>query len=612
MAYDLQFVDQISSTPTVRLNLNARPWKMRVGTEFGMPELRRAAVQTLLVDGDRYPAAAYGNRTLSLLLRVDGASDDDDAAQLQKLYRELDRPTNTLLYRPGTTAPVFFRTFRCGPDAVTWDPFTKEVRVQVPAEPFALGLRETLPAVTVYNDPAEGTTLNSNPNFETNAAGWSTVGAASFVRSTAQFHEGVASGLLTPNGVAANTELYSESVAVSVGQQVRASAWVRCAVARNVQIFTVWFDSGGGFLSSGSTTTAVSATTWTLLDRTGTAPVGAAFARLGVVMDGTPPAGHTLHIDEARIRQAGGAGGMCFDVTSPKGDVEAPLFLSVRASDVARVPESPLTGRRQSAFAVRRGGTPSAAPVVLQAESMDAGTDTTVQAASGSSGPFLRVTFATATSLQQRASIAPFPSSPSTDARGTYRVFVRCRKSVAGDTMQLQMRYSNAAASVTSDLVAGPADAVWRWVDMGLVQMPLGYDPATDGLSGTPLPVGGMGVTLLAARTSGSGTLDLDVIVFLPADDRMCLVKWPDYNTETAYVVDPVAGQAYGVGSSGEVRSALLELIGLAPQVTPGVANRIWMIRDVGSTWSEGDDVTASVQVTPYYWPRYLHTRGAS
>ena len=157
MGYDLQFVDQISASPSVRLNLNSAPWKMRVGTEFGMPELRRAAVTTLLVDGDRYPAAAYGNRMLRLVLRVDTTSDDLDAAQLQRLYRELDRPTNFLLYRPGTSQPVFFRTFRCGPDSVIWDPFTKEATVQVPAEPFALGLRETLSQVTVYNDPTEGT-----------------------------------------------------------------------------------------------------------------------------------------------------------------------------------------------------------------------------------------------------------------------------------------------------------------------------------------------------------------------------------------------------------------------------------------------------------------------
>lgn len=758
MAYDLQFVDSIAATPGVRLNLNAPGWTVREDTEFGMPELRRSVVSTLLVDGDRYPAAAYGGRVLSLVLRVDAASDDDVAGQLQRLYRELDRPTNILRYRPGTSQPVFFRTFRAGPDSVIWDPFTKEARVQVPAEPFAYGLKETLPAVTVYNDPAEGTNLNANAYFETaqleggfevDLAGWTgvnasvarstaqshagvasalvtpsgsgvvarveadmttalpatpgqsftaeawvrptngtkpaavqitwrdssggfisstvsttaaTAGAWQFLtvtatcpvgaafaqpaagigstptvadtayvdelrlltvspwtavggtiaRSTAQAHEGVASLLLTPDGVTASVEARSETVSATAGQQFRSSAWVRCAAARSVFVGIIWRDSGGTLLTTVGSTVSVSATTWTLID-TGalTAPANAASAQIIVAMGSTPPAGHTLHIDEARLRQAGGVGGMSFDVTSPKGDVEAPLFLSVRASDVSRPPESGNTGRRQSVFAVRRGGTPSAAPVVLQSDSLTAGTDTTVQAASGSSsGTFLRTSFATATSLQQRATlVGQFPSAASTDARGTYRVFLRCRKSVSGDTMQLQMRYDNSAASVTSDLVAGPADTVWRWVDMGLVQMPLGYDPATDGLSGVSLPVGGMGVTLLAARTSGSGTLDLDVVMFVPADDRLSLVKWPDYTTETAYVVDAAAGQAYGVGSSGEVRAALLELIGGTPMVTPGVANRIWMLRDVGSTYSNGDDVTATVQVTPYYWPRYLHMR---
>ena len=308
---------------------------------------------------------------------------------------------------------------------------------------------------------------------------------------------------------------------------------------------------------------------------------------------------------------AGGPGGMSFDVTSPTGDVEAPLFLQVAASDVTAASPGPSGGRRQSLIAVRRGGTPAAAPVVLQAESMTVDPDTSVQAASGSSGTFLRTTFAARLDSVVRASIDPWPASPSVDARGTYRVFLRCRKTVSTDVVQLQMLYSSSSTSVYSDVVTCPADTLWRWVDMGLVQIPLGFDPGADGLSGVPVAVNGLAAWLYVGRPTGTGSFDFDVAMFVPADDRLAMVKWPESasSSETAYVVDPVAGQAYGVGSSGQVRSALTESVGGLPMVSPGVVNRVWFMRDVGLTHYLGDEITASVQVTPYYWPRYLYVR---
>lgn len=459
MTYTLAFVDQISGSASTRLDLTAAPWSTLAGTDFGLPELRRAVVGSLLVDGEHYPAASYGNRVLSLILRVEG-TEDEAAAQFQLLYRELDRAGNILRYQPGTTDPVYFRTHRCGPDAVTWDPFTREVRVKIPADPFALGLRETLSPVAVSNDPA---------------------------------------------------------------------------------------------------------------------------------------------------------GGLVLDVDSPRGDVETPLYLSVDASDVARVPESGGTGRVQTAIAVRRRGTPSAVSIVLQAESMSPTTDTSAVAVAGASGgSVLRTTFTTLATMQERAA-GTFPSgADSVDARGTYRVFLRCKQNTSADVMQIQARFVVGGVYVTSDAVAGPAGGVWRWVDLGLVQLPGGYDPVTDGLSGSPLAVDAMSVYIHAARTSGSGSLDLDALAFMPADDRLCLIKWPEVTTDDAYVVDSTAGEVYAVGASGEVSGSLVELIGGPPMVTPGADARLWIIRDVGQTTNGGDLITSTTDITPYYWPKYLYVRGVT
>lgn len=155
-------------------------------------------------------------------------------------------------------------------------------------------------AYRVSLDTNPGTALNSNPYFETNATNWSPSGGT-FARSTAQFHQGVASGLLTPNGVATTVEVGSEQVVADPGTSYRASAWVRCAAARNVNIGFNFYDAAGTFIGDAIQTVAVPLTTWTLLDLTATPISGTGLIQIKVQMTGTPPAGHLLYIDEARI-----------------------------------------------------------------------------------------------------------------------------------------------------------------------------------------------------------------------------------------------------------------------------------------------------------------------
>src|SRR5690606_18579356 len=93
---------------------------------------------------------------------------------------------------------------------------------------------------------------NSNPFFETTVAGWTTFGCT-LVRSTAQAHEGVASGLVTPDGVTAQVRIESNQVTgAAVGVTWRAVAWVRCAVARNVVLSINWFDAASTYLNTSS------------------------------------------------------------------------------------------------------------------------------------------------------------------------------------------------------------------------------------------------------------------------------------------------------------------------------------------------------------------------
>lgn len=157
MAITLQLVDNIGAAPAVRLDLSAGPWSLLRQPDFSPPPLRRAVASSLLRDGAEIPVSAYDNRVVRLPLRVQAATEDLLAAELEKLNRELDRARNVLKWSSGGTSPVFFRTFRSPDYALELRIVgTGEALIDLPlmAEPFAYGVRVDQAAVTVTNNPA--------------------------------------------------------------------------------------------------------------------------------------------------------------------------------------------------------------------------------------------------------------------------------------------------------------------------------------------------------------------------------------------------------------------------------------------------------------------------
>jgi hypothetical protein len=145
---------------------------------------------------------------------------------------------------------------------------------------------------------------NSNPFFETDVTNWTAFGGTR-TRSTVQQHQGVASLLLTPDGVTATVRAESEQTTGVVPAVVwRAQAWVRCAVATTVTIGINWFNAASTYLSTSSTGTAVSAGTWTLLTLQAAAPATAARASMFVSLGGTPAGTTLLYVDEAMVGPA--------------------------------------------------------------------------------------------------------------------------------------------------------------------------------------------------------------------------------------------------------------------------------------------------------------------
>jgi hypothetical protein len=482
----VQFVDSISATPTVRLDLNALAAQGLIvgadGIDLSPPPLRRAVVSSFLADGSIIPASAYDNRVIKLpiVLSPSVTTVDQAATALQLLARELDRPTNILRVQlNGATSPVFFRTFSA-PDYDWSMPRLLAVygkaELEIPAEPFGYGLKQTLSPVTVNNDPAAGS-----------------------------------------NG--------------------------------------------------------------------------------------------------------------CFwDVTGVMGDVETPAVISYVGNQavVGAVTGQPsgYEKSRQALFAVRRRGTPANFPFVLQAETMTVGTDTTVQttdaAMSGATNNYTRTTFAF-TGLTTRLNKANFLGSASTDLRGIYRVLVRYRKSVAADTITMSLRWGfSGGTGIVNDTVTLPTDANAtniRYADLGLISLPLAPDPQYDGFSGVELLVSGASFFLAvsAGRPAGSGNLDIDHFLLIPADDHLAFVGWPiNFVVPDTAVVDGAVQTVYGLTAGAVTAMAQSSMVGSFPMISPGVTNRIFFVRDAAYTASATDAITNNTSITLSYWPRYLWVRPAT
>lgn len=157
----LQFVENISATPTVLLDLNsgAPIYLARDGWSAPPPRLKRAVLESSARDGSTVPQTAYSDRELVITVGLDTASRDAAATAIQNLARMLDSDGRWLMYKTAT-APVFFRTKRAEIEALAEfngraDGF-REVTLRIPAEPFAYGLPVT-GSTAIANDPTAAT-----------------------------------------------------------------------------------------------------------------------------------------------------------------------------------------------------------------------------------------------------------------------------------------------------------------------------------------------------------------------------------------------------------------------------------------------------------------------
>jgi hypothetical protein len=238
---------------------------------------------------------------------------------------------------------------------------------------------------------------------------------------------------------------------------------------------------------------------------------------------------------------------------------------------------------------------------------------------SGPSNNYTRTTFATTPGMVNRVTYPSFPPVGFTSSafRGTYRVFLRYRKSVAGDVIRVRLLWGGVLipGAVVGQTVTLVQSTDRRYADLGLVSLPAGADPETDGYSGLLWPASGVPLAVQAERASGSGNLDMDVLVFVPADERLCLVSWPDVSGLA--VLDGIREMAYeqswddASAGPGPIGDALgIPTVGLFPAFAAGEDNRVYVMPCVGTTGTQ-DTLTDQTAMYATYWPRYLYARAS-
>jgi hypothetical protein len=299
-----------------------------------------------------------------------------------------------------------------------------------------------------------------------------------------------------------------------------------------------------------------------------------------------------------------------FDVTVD-GDAPTPLLIVATSTGASGAPSGLVS--KWIHIGARRRGSASAYSNLLQAESMTQGTGAVVTAdAAMSNGSKSRIGFATSINTLRLSDTFPADGTPVADARGEYIVYGRMAKTVASDTITVQLGYGASSATVFNDTKTLPAGVAGPyWVELGKVPVPAFSDPVNVGPAGGAQAKVLLGfVGLYAARTSGSGSLDVDCLYFVPADDQTLIVKFP--STDTTYAIDgttPEGGAVYSVNTALDTINSIAappQIVGGGgfPEALPLQQNRFHVIRQVDPTGTV-DAITDTTTFTVYYWPRW-------
>jgi hypothetical protein len=149
----------------------------------------------------------------------------------------------------------------------------------------------SLPVTLSNNDGALTPGYAGSP-YNLGISGWTAQNGAAIALSRYYAQSGPTSMLMAPDGVTGSPYANTGQFPVTAGTTCSGRAAVLCPSGWGAGVLLTidWYDSGHGYLSSSNGPIVVPASgQWTFPEIARTAPAGAAFARLDVKVNGTPP-----------------------------------------------------------------------------------------------------------------------------------------------------------------------------------------------------------------------------------------------------------------------------------------------------------------------------------
>lgn len=137
-----------------------------------------------------------------------------------------------------------------------------------------------------------GKVLNTNPYFRSGISDWTATNATQEWSTDMGFPT-----LKITTQAGSDPRSAAGQQPVVVGQSYRAYGWLLAPVALPTQaaLNINWYDTSHVYLSTSSNPATLTPGTWTLFDKTSTAPASAAYASILMSVSGTPGTGYVLH-----------------------------------------------------------------------------------------------------------------------------------------------------------------------------------------------------------------------------------------------------------------------------------------------------------------------------
>lgn len=296
-----------------------------------------------------------------------------------------------------------------------------------------------------------------------------------------------------------------------------------------------------------------------------------------------------------------------WDINSVGGDSLTPLVLRSADTDlIGSIDRTLISIRRRGvpsdlaglfvqgeACTVTPGATPPTLSTVTGDSALSGGSGARATYGAGASGPW--------------TAAATFTGLTGVEVPGLYRLLVRCRRAGGAAGALFSLIATVGRSRQVETFTAAGNDT--RIIDLGIVQVPVGQPPFM-GAPETPVAAAAPTVYVTVVRAAeGTGTLDVDWVGLIPADQDAGVLEVAQTTTGVlavdgwdmqprVYTDDPYTGT-----SPAAVGAAGIGFVGGMPRLRPG-NNRLYLVGGLGTAAASSRSPSLALTVSGSYWPR--------